>query len=107
MTEYLQVLTTVDTREGASAIARKLLEMKLAACVQVAGPVTSSYWWNGAIESAEEWYCLIKTAANKYEEVEKTIRTLHPYEEPEIVALPIAAGSKTYLEWVGNIVNGS
>jgi periplasmic divalent cation tolerance protein len=68
--------------------------------VQTLGPIRSRYRWRGAIEEAEEWQCLAKTEAARYDEVEAAIRELHSYEEPEIVALPIVAGSAGYLGWV-------
>jgi periplasmic divalent cation tolerance protein len=104
MAGCLQVITTIDTREHADAIGKKLLEKRLAACVQTEGPTSSSYWWNGEIETAEEWRCIIKTTAEKYDEVERTIRSLHPYEEPEMIGLPITAGSATYLKWIEDSV---
>jgi periplasmic divalent cation tolerance protein len=100
MERCLQVITTIDTREHAAAIGKMLLEKRLAACVQTEGPTSSSYWWKGEIEIAEEWRCIIKTTIERYHEVERTIRSLHPYEEPEIVGLPITAGSSTYLKWI-------
>ncbi|HEU5142091.1 MAG TPA: divalent-cation tolerance protein CutA [Solirubrobacterales bacterium] len=100
MAEYLQVLTTVGSREEAGRIAAALVERRLAACVQMFGPIVSRYRWEGAIEEAEEWQCLAKTEAGLFEEVEAAIRELHSYEEPEIVAMPIVAGSAGYLGWV-------
>jgi periplasmic divalent cation tolerance protein len=98
--EYLQVTTTTATRAEADAIAQALVEARLAACVQVVGPITSRYWWKGEVEVAEEWLCLAKTTAGRYHEVEAAIRRLHSYDEPEIVAMPVVAGSPSYLEWV-------
>lgn len=107
MTDYVQVVTTADTRENATKIAQHLLDRRLAGCVQVSGPITSSYWWKGKVETAEEWYCVIKTAAQRYAEVEREIRVVHPYEEPEILAFPVIFGSKTYLEWLADSMRGS
>lgn len=100
MAEFLQVVTTAGAREEADRIASALVEGRLAACVQVVGPVTSRYWWDGAVETAEEWLCLAKTTAARYPEVEAAIRRLHSYGEPEIVAMAVVAGSRSYLEWV-------
>jgi periplasmic divalent cation tolerance protein len=100
MAVCLQVITTIDTKERADTIGKKLLEKRLAACVQIEGPISSSYWWKGEIETAEEWRCIIKTTVEKYDEVERTVRSIHPYEEPEIIGLAIAAGSSTYLRWI-------
>jgi len=100
MTDCIQIVTTVETKDRASAIAKKNIEEHLGACVQTAGPISSLYWWRGKMESAEEWYCIIKTTAEKYEQVEHTIRAIHSYDEPEIVAFPIIAGSRSYLQWI-------
>ena len=100
MARCLQVVTTIDTKEHGDAIGKKLLEKRLAACVQIEGPISSSYWWKGEMETAKEWRCIIKTPVEKYNEVERTIRSNHPYEEPEIIGLAITAGSSTYLEWI-------
>lgn len=100
MADHVQVLTTAGSAEEAERIAAALVERRLAACVQTIGPIRSRYRWQGAIEEAEEWQCLAKTEASRYAEVEAAIRELHSYEEPEIVALPIVAGSSGYLSWV-------
>jgi periplasmic divalent cation tolerance protein len=100
MSDYIQVVTTAGTRDDAQRIARALVEERLAACVQVAGPVTSTYRWKGQIETSEEWQCWAKTRQSLYERVEQTIRRLHPYEVPEILALPVLAGSVAYLSWL-------
>ncbi len=104
MSEFLQITTTTDSRELAMRIAEKLVEKKIAACVQVSGPITSIYAWKSKIENAEEWYCVIKTRENLYQEVEAAIKALHPYEVPEIIALPIQQGNKDYLDWITQVV---
>ena len=101
MAEYLQVLTSAGSEEEAERIAAALVERRLAACVQTIGPIASRYRWQGKVETAREWLCLAKTEAGLYEEVESAIRELHSYEEPEIVATPIVAGSRGYLDWLG------
>ncbi len=98
--EHLQVQTTVENREDADRIARALVERRLAACVQISGPITSTYRWKGKIDTAEEWLVVAKTRAALYEKVETAIRELHPYETPEIIATPIAAGGADYLAWL-------
>jgi len=70
--------------------------------VQIVGPITSTYWWKGSIETAEEWLCLIKTSQNLYADLEKVIKEMHPYETPEIIAIPILTGSSDYLQWLDN-----
>jgi len=100
MSEYIQVATTVATEKQAGAIAGLLVEQRLAACVQVVGPMTSHYRWQGKIEMAGEYLCLAKSRAALYPEIEAAIKTIHPYEVAEIIALPIIAGSKEYLAWL-------
>jgi periplasmic divalent cation tolerance protein len=100
------VLTTAGSQEEAERISGALVERRLAACVQVVGPVSSRYRWRGAIEQEEEWQCLAKTEAVRYPEVEAAIRELHSYEEPEIVAVPIIEGSSGYLEWISDSMRG-
>jgi periplasmic divalent cation tolerance protein len=102
METFIQVLTTTDKREDAERIARSLVERRLAACVQILGPMTSIYRWQGRIETAGEWLCLIKSREGLYGAIEEAIRTLHPYETPEIIALTISAGSRAYLDWLGD-----
>lgn len=102
--KYVQVLTTTGSEEEAERIARSLLEGRLAACVQVLGPIVSRYRWQGEIEEAREWQCLARTTMGKYHAVEQAIRAVHSYEEPEIVATPIVAGSAGYLRWVAESV---
>jgi periplasmic divalent cation tolerance protein len=104
MTDYLQVTTAVSTRDDAEAIAAALVQRRLAACVQIVGPVQSVYRWQGAVEQAQEWLCVAKTTRAKYAAVEAAIRELHLYECPEIVALAIEAGSADYLAWLGDQV---
>ncbi|HOV23274.1 MAG TPA: divalent-cation tolerance protein CutA [Candidatus Marinimicrobia bacterium] len=97
---FLQIITTTDSKEKAERIAFILVEKGLAACVQVIGPVTSVYQWNGKIEISAEWICQIKTIKDLYNSVEKEILTHHKYELPEIIAIPILTGLKKYLDWM-------
>ena len=78
----------------------------MAACVQVAGPITSTYRWQGKIETAQEWQCWAKSRREFYDEIQQAIRRLHPYEVPEILALPVLAGSVDYLAWLEGEVMG-
>lgn len=91
MAEFIQVMTTTGTKESAEKIARHLLKSRLAACAQVGGPVASRYWWKGELESREEWSCTIKTSKDLYGRVERAIHSIHPYDVPEIFALPEGA----------------
>jgi periplasmic divalent cation tolerance protein len=99
--EYLQVLTTIDSEGAAERLAEALVERRLAACVQVIGPISSRYRWQGKVEHSTEWMCVVKTEAARYAELEAAIRELHSYEEPEVVATAIVAGSAGYLDWIG------
>jgi len=100
MTDFVQVSTTTGTREDAEKISQEIVSQRLAACVQLAGPITSQYWWKDKIEKAEEWLLLIKTKNDLYPQLEEAIRKIHPYDVPEIIAVPVIAGSREYLEWI-------
>ncbi len=99
--DILFVLTTCPDRANATMLAARLVETRLAACVSILSPCQSIYRWEGTVERSEEAPLLIKTTAARYPEVEAAIRDLHPYELPEIVALPVAAGFAPYLDWIG------
>jgi periplasmic divalent cation tolerance protein len=98
--DFIQVFTTTERKEDAERLASTLLESRLAACVQVGGPLVSRYWWKERLETGEEWFCLIKTRRSLYAEVEQRLRAAHPYETPEIIAVPIVEGSGAYLAWL-------
>jgi periplasmic divalent cation tolerance protein len=98
--DALLVLTNLPDREAADALAAHLVDARLAACVNILAPCRSVYRWQGQAESAEEVPVLIKTTAARYPALEAAIRQRHPYELPEIVAVPIAHGLPGYLAWV-------
>jgi periplasmic divalent cation tolerance protein len=100
MIEALVVLTNVGDTDVAQQIARRLVEQKLAVCVNILPGVRSIYRWRGAVEEAEEVTLMIKTVRSNYVELEASIKAMHPYEVPEIIALPIAAGLSAYLDWI-------
>ena len=100
MSDFIQVATTTDREEEAQRIARALVERRLAACVHVVGPIRSTYWWQDQIETAEEWRLEMKTRRALLEPLQRAIRELHSYDVPEIIAVPIEAGSEDYLEWL-------
>ena len=100
MADYIQVTTTTENREDADRIAQSLVDARLAACVQIDGPITSAYRWNGRIETSSEWRCVVKTRRDLFEQIEDAIRKIHPYEVPQILALPILAGNTAYLDWL-------
>ncbi|MGD9497065.1 MAG: divalent-cation tolerance protein CutA [Armatimonadota bacterium] len=104
MWEYVQVQTTAESRQQAEMIAQRLVSAELAACVQVIGPLTSIYRWEGEVTRAEEWLCLAKTTAAHLPQVEAAITQVHSYQVPEIIALPIIAGSEAYLDWLAQSV---
>ena len=104
-TANVMVLVTCGSGEEAERLARAVLEKKLAACVNVATvPVKSVYRWKGKIETAAEFPLMMKTTRRKFPALEKEIRRLHRYETPEIIALPIVAGSAAYLRWIAESV---
>ncbi len=96
----LIVITNTPDRDVALKIARALIERKLAACVTILAECTSIYRWQGKLETATEVPLMIKTRAAIYDDVEAAIKSLHPYELPEIVAVPIERGLPDFLEWI-------
>ncbi len=96
----MQVQTALDSESAAASLATTLVEERLAACVQVVGPITSTYRWKGEIEQAMEWLCVAKTAKSLTSVVISRIRDLHPYQEPEILVTAATDGSAGYLDWV-------
>lgn len=100
MAEYIEVHTTIDSQEGAQKIATAIVSGHLAACVQISGPITSTYWWQGKMEQAEEWVCTAKTRSELYSKLEQAIREVHAYDVPEILAVNVVAGNTDYLNWI-------
>jgi periplasmic divalent cation tolerance protein len=104
VSERLLVLTTVARAEDAERIAEELVVRRLAACVNVLPGVRSIYRWKGAVERDEERLLLVKTRADRYEALREALLALHPYEVPELVAVPIERGSEAYLRWLDESV---
>jgi periplasmic divalent cation tolerance protein len=105
--EYRQVTTTLPDRASADRIAAVLVEERWAACAQVTGPIESTYWWAGEVAHATEWYCHFKTSAARVLGLRERLRQLHPYETPEIIAVPIVDGDPAYLRWIeGSVAAG-
>lgn len=102
----IQVVTTTAGPDDARRIASELLARRLAACVQIDGPLESVYRWQGQVETSNEWRCVVKTRAELYARVEAAIRELHSYEQPEILAIPVLAGSEGYLRWLADETPG-
>ena len=100
MTQFIEVHTTINSKEEAQKIADTLVSQRLAACVQVSGPIISTYWWQGKLEQAEEWLCTAKTPKALYSQLEQAIREVHPYDVPEILAVDVVAGNPDYLQWI-------
>jgi periplasmic divalent cation tolerance protein len=102
MSEPLVVLTTVARVEDAEHIARELVERRLAACVNILPPVTSVYRWQGEVTREAEHLLLMKTAKDRFEALRARLVEIHPYETPEVIALPVAAGHLPYLQWIAD-----
>ncbi len=98
--EYIQVFVSASDEKEAFRIADELIDNKLAACVQIVGPVTSVYRWKNKKEKTSEWICIIKSKKEIYSKLENKIKEIHTYEVPEIVVLPIVNGNKDYLKWL-------
>ncbi|UDM50697.1 divalent-cation tolerance protein CutA [Cupriavidus sp. MP-37] len=98
--EVLVVVTNAPDADTAARLSRAVLQARAAACVNRLAPVESEYWWQGKLEQAQEWPLLIKTTRARYAALEAVIRQHHPYDVPELLALPASAGYGPYLEWV-------
>lgn len=98
--EPLLVITNLPDQDSARRVAESLISQRLAACVNIMAPCTSVYRWQGRVETAQEIPLLIKTLAAHYSKAEAAIRELHPYELPEIIAVPLSAGLPEYLAWI-------
>ncbi len=103
-TDYIIVFVTTKDKAEAEKISRALLEEKLIACANVISPVESFFYWLGKIDAAEECLVIMKSRASLFLELEKRVKALHSYEVPEVLALPIVAGSEAYLAWMGSVL---
>lgn len=90
--------------DKADAIARNLLNKRVAACINILPKVSSIYWWENKIESGEESLLVVKTRTDRFEDLKKYVKEVHPYDVPEIIMIPIVAGYRPYLEWIGREV---
>jgi len=97
---YIIILVTVANKQEAEKIAQQLLKAKLIACANIINSVSSIFHWSGKIEKIEECLILMKSRRELFEEITKTVKELHSYEVPEILALPLVDGSKAYFEWM-------
>lgn len=100
MTDAMLVITTMPDQAGAESLGRQLVEEKLAACVNIGGPVTSVYRWDGRLQRGTEVVLTIKTTLIRYPALQARIAEQHPYELPEVIAVPITAGLPEYLAWI-------
>jgi periplasmic divalent cation tolerance protein len=100
-TEFVVVLVTIGSRQDGEAMARTLVGERLAACVNVVGPIHSVYRWQGTVDEDEEHLLIIKTRRTRFVALEDRVRALHRYDTPEVIALPVTAGSAPYLDWLG------
>jgi len=100
MADFMQVVTTVDSEEAAEQLAGGITGARLAACVQIVGPIKSLYWWQGELEEAREWQLFVKTTSERLSSLEAYIKGNHSYETPEITATEIHWGSREYLDWI-------
>ena len=100
MTDKRIVFTTAGSKEEAQKIAHALVELKLAACVNIVPQVESVYRWQGKVDVTEEWLLIIKTTVQRFDAVRDAIKELHSYELPECVAIAVEGGSEKYLDWI-------
>jgi periplasmic divalent cation tolerance protein len=99
---YIIIIVTTAGEEEAETIVQRLLEARLIACANIVGPVHSRFRWSGKIEKAEEYLIIMKSRKDLFEKLSETVKTLHSYEVPEILALPVVEGSKAYMDWLGS-----
>ena len=102
MTDIVQLTTTVDSKARALQLAETMVTERLAACAQIQGPIESVYWWQGKIDGATEWYCHFKTTKLLVERLRTRVVKLHPYDVPEVIAIPIIDGHPPYVDWVAS-----
>lgn len=107
MSDYLLVITTIDDPEAARRLAKSLVEGRAAACVNIVPSVLSVYRWKGEVEEGNEYLLLMKTTEDAFEALSKAVSELHPYDLPELIALPVESGSRGYLEWIRGSVSGA
>ncbi len=103
MTNFIQISTTFETKEQARDFAKTILDLRLAACVQINGPIESHYRWKGSLETASEWRCLIKTHTTCTPDLRACLAG-HPYDVPEWIVCPIIDGTPEYLDWMRSVI---
>lgn len=105
MTDKRLMLTTVSSREEANTIASELVSRRLAACVNILGPISSVYRWQGALENSEEFLLLIKSTEAQFRSIQNALGELHSYQLPELISFTIEAGAESYLDWIAASVH--
>jgi periplasmic divalent cation tolerance protein len=103
MSDCVVILVTAGSRAEGERIAEALVGEQLAACVNLVGPVRSIYRWESAIQRDDEWLLIIKARATQFDALATRVRAIHSYQTPEVIALPITAGSEAYLEWLRSV----
>lgn len=102
MSDYIEVHVTTDSPEVADQICVAAVQARLAACAQTSSPIRSTYWWQGVVEQAEEYFITMKSTRERFADLARVIRELHPYDVPEIIAVPVIEGTEDYLEWISS-----
>lgn len=102
--QIVEVRISAPDAAVAQALASGLVERRLAACAQVLGPISSTYWWEGAVETAQEHLVLAKTTAGRFEDIREHVRSEHPYDNPEILAVPVTAAAGPYAAWLRDVL---
>ncbi|MEU4806814.1 divalent-cation tolerance protein CutA [Actinosynnema sp. NPDC023587] len=97
---HVVVITTTDSEDAAATLARAVVEARLAACVQISAPVRGIYRWDGAVQDEREWQLWIKTTYDRLNALTEFVEANHPYDTPEVLALPVLGGSTDYLAWI-------
>ena len=105
--DYVQVETTIDSRDAAAQLADAIVRRRLAACAHVIGPIRATYWWQDAVQEDEEWLVLFKTRKALVEELERALGELHSYEVPELLVFGVRGGGRSYLDWIGRETGGT
>lgn len=100
MANFILVVTAIDAEDSAERLGREVARARLAASVQIAGPIKSLYWWKGELVEAREWQLTMKTTSERLSELEAYIKENHSYETPGIIATEILWGSREYLDWI-------
>ena len=107
MTDKIVVMNTCSSAEEAQRLAREMVEQRAAACVNIVAPVRSIYRWKGRIEDAEEWLLIVKTTRSSFDRLRTILEAAHSYELPEVLAIPVIAGSPNYMAWLeGELIEG-